>query len=55
MTEEFILFTLFWVIFILTAKAADKIADVFKRVSVSRYNQEFARDLIVKKELSKFS
>ena len=53
MTEDFILFTLFLGIFLLTAKAAEKISDVFKSRSVSRYNQKFAQDLIVKKELSK--
>ena len=53
MTEDFILFTIFLAIFLLTATAADKISDVFKKLRVSRYNQEFARDLIVKKELSK--
>lgn len=53
MTEDFILFTIFWAIFLLTATAAEKISDVFKKLRVSRYNQEFARDLIVKKELSR--
>lgn len=54
MTEDFILFTLFLTIFLLTAKAAEKVSEIFKSRSVSRYNQEFARDLIVKKELSKY-
>lgn len=55
MTEDYILFTLFWAIFLLTAKATERISEVFKSRKISQYNQKFARELIVKKELSKYS
>ena len=55
MTEDYILFTLFLAIFLITAKASEKIAEIFKSKEISRYNQKFARDLIVKKELAKYS
>lgn len=54
MTQEFILVKIFWMIFIQMMKAAEEFSDVFENISVSRYNLEFARDLIIKKELSKF-
>lgn len=54
MTEDFILLTIFLAIFLLTVTAAEKIADVFKGRRISRFNEKFARNLIVKKELSKY-
>jgi 2-oxo-4-hydroxy-4-carboxy--5-ureidoimidazoline (OHCU) decarboxylase len=45
---------MFWMIFLLTAKAAEEVSDVFTRRIGNRRNREFAQDLLIKKELAKY-
>lgn len=53
MTEDFILFMIFWAVSILTAKAAEEVSSVFGRRINNRRNQMFAQRLIVERKLSK--